>query len=110
MSEQWTPPPDLDAEVLSLCRAMNLFPGITTVESCCGHGRDPYRIWFTADELDDLPALLYWLDECHTLQPGWSVIVTTDCALSPAIFRVEGPRGDFAAAEVIAGLMADGTP
>jgi hypothetical protein len=107
MSEQWTPPPDLDAEVLSLCRAMNLFPGITTVESCCGHGRDPYRIWFVTDSLDALPLLLYWFDGCHTGHYGWSTIVNTDCAASPVIFRVEGPCGDYAAADAIARHLAE---
>lgn len=98
----WTPPPGLDPEVLGLCRAMNGIPGITTAESCSGHGERPVRVWFTARSLEDLPAVLYWFDACHSGHYGWAVTVTTDCARSPAVFLAEGPAGDYAAADEIA--------
>lgn len=46
----WTPPDDLDAACLSLCVALNQLPGIKTTGSCCGHGRQPYRIWLDFTE------------------------------------------------------------
>ena len=101
------PPADLDPEVLGLCRAMNAFPGICTVSSCCGHGRDPFDIWFKARSLDDLPALLYWFDGCHSGQYGWSVTVRTDCGASPVTFTAEGPCGAYEAAESIAKDMRE---
>ena len=42
-------PEDLDAACVSLFKAMNQLPGIITTESCCGHGRGPFHIWFTMD-------------------------------------------------------------
>ena len=103
----WKRPPDLDPEVAALCEAMNLFPGIVTAESCCGHGERPFRIWFTAYSLEALPRLLYWFDACHTSQHGWSVIAQTDCAASLLVFMAEGPRGAYQAAETIAKSMRD---
>lgn len=103
----WTPPPDLDPEVLSLCRAMNAFRGITTTESCCGHGNGPFRIWFTARSVRDLPALLYWFDGCHTGEYGWQVHVRTDCAAQRATFLAEGPCGGYEAAGTIARAMQE---
>lgn len=103
------PPPDLDPEVLSLCRAMNGFPGIVTVESCCGHGREPFRIWFMAASLEALPPLLFWFDGCHTGEYGWSVMVSTDCSAVPVTFRAEGPCGAYEAAESIAKDMRAAT-
>jgi hypothetical protein len=41
-----------DPEVVPLCQAMNALPGIKTTESCCGHGKEPFRIWFKVDEGD----------------------------------------------------------
>ncbi len=57
-----------------------------------------------------LPELLYFFDACHTGVYGWSVFVTTDCAMSPVSFRAEGSsKGAKATEEVgrIAGCMAE---
>lgn len=54
----WAFPADLDPEVLLLCQAINELPGLMTVGSCCGHGRDPFHVYLIASSLDDLPPLL----------------------------------------------------
>ena len=100
-------PADLDPEVLSLCRAMNAFPGIFTVESCCGHDREPFRIWFKAESLEVLPDLLWFFDRCHNGLPGWQVVALTDCSAGPVTFMAEGPRGAYEAAENIAKIMRE---
>ena len=86
----------MDQECIELCNAMNLMPGIATVESCCGHGDHPYHIWFWAEDIGCLPDLLYWFDSCHCGYQGWCVKVKTDCAKRPATFYVEGPVGEEA--------------
>ena len=58
----WTQPEGIDPECIGLCQAMNAMPGITTVESCCGHGETPFQIWFKVARLRDLPRFLYWVD------------------------------------------------
>lgn len=103
----WIPPADLDPEVLALCRAVNQLPGLTTVESCSGHGESPVHVWVAARGLDALPQLAYWLARCHTGLDGWQLTVSTDCGMNPVVFLIEGPRGAFAAADQIAGLIAD---
>ena len=55
-------PLGMDEECVELCAAMCRMPGIETHESCCGHDKNPYRVWFTADGLESLPRLLYWFD------------------------------------------------
>ena len=40
----------LDLEVRSLCKVMNDLPGVHTSESCCGHGKTPFSIFFHVDE------------------------------------------------------------
>ncbi|KKN66614.1 hypothetical protein LCGC14_0469490 [marine sediment metagenome] len=42
-------PSNLDKACESLYIALNSLPGIKTKESCCGHGKCPYRIWFEMD-------------------------------------------------------------
>ena len=99
----------LDPECVELVEAMNLIPGIHTVESCCGHGKAPFRIWFEADELKNLPDLLYWFDGCHCGFYGWKTYVKTDCAFSPVMFKVEGPAGQqgYDEAKAIAKLLSE---
>jgi len=99
------PKAGMDQECVALCDAMNHLPGIETFESCCGHGKDNYRIWFMTEGLENLPALLYWFDGCHSGFYGWCVKVRTDCGQSPAHFCVEGPVNAHAEAERIAALI-----
>ena len=84
----------MDPECVRLCAAMNLVPGISTIESCCGHGETAFRIWFVASDLEDLPPILYWFDGCHCGHSGWTITASTDCAMSPVHFMVEGPTTD----------------
>lgn len=42
-------PDGLDSACLSLFEAMSQLPGIETTESCCGHGKEPFLMWFRMD-------------------------------------------------------------
>lgn len=84
---------EMDKEVIPLMRAMNKINGIRTVESCCGHGKDPFRIYFRfngnqQDIENNLPILLYYIDSCH-VGFDWDCKVRTDCAMSPPTFYIE---------------------
>lgn len=39
----------MDSECVELCDALNSCPGIKTSESCCGHGKTPFRVWFSVE-------------------------------------------------------------
>lgn len=64
----------MDPECIPLCDALNECPGIETTSSCCGHGKEPFRIWFDVKDLDALRPLL------SVLYPGlhWDWRVTVD--------------------------------
>ena len=97
----------IDIECEPLCCALNLLPSILTVESCCGHGESPFRIWFETCDFHYLPAAVYFFDRCHCGLYGWYVAVTTDCAMSPVCFKITGPVGDYAGANRIAKCIAE---
>lgn len=103
----WKAPDDLDPEVRELCEAINALPGVATIESCCGHGKQPFRIWVHPAEPDDLLPLLWATDRCHSGQPGWRVVVYTDCAASFVTWMLEGPAGAYRAADAIAAVIRD---
>lgn len=100
---------EIDKECVKLCQAMNLMPGVRTVESCCGHQHKPYQVWFKVKRLTYLPKLIYYFDGCHCGYYGWSITVKTDCSMSPAVFCVNGPIGDSAyrESEEIAELLME---
>lgn len=88
---------DIDPECRDLVLAINKMPGIFTTSSCCGHGKNPYRIFFRINDQVYLPRFLYYTDPCHVkLSKDWKVIVSTDCGMSPISFMLEGPLGEKA--------------
>ena len=95
----------MDIECIALCNAVNKLPGLRTTDSCCGHNKKTFRVWFVAEDLKDLPTLLYWFDSCHCGFVGWRVLITTDCAMSPVHFKIEGEIGAYNEANAIAELI-----
>jgi len=51
----------LDPECIDLCNGMNSLPGIVTSESCCGHGKHHFIIFF---EVHDTMQGLFFLTRC----------------------------------------------
>ena len=47
--EKFHIPNDMDKECIDLCKKLNSLSNIKTTESCCGHLKDPYRIFFMCD-------------------------------------------------------------
>src|SRR5262245_19934666 len=79
----------MDKECIALCDALNTFPGIRTIVSCCGHGERPFRIWFMARFLAALPPLV----GCLRGYEDWRCTVETDDTASITRFLIEGPVG-----------------
>lgn len=91
-----TLPQNMDPECVALCNAINSIPYLHTIESCCGHGKDYFRIWLFCENNLFLPILLYFLDSCH-IDFDWDCIVKTDCAMSPVHFCIQSrSTGDVA--------------
>ena len=101
----------MDKEVVELCDAINVVDSsIETVESCCGHGKEHFRIWVCATHLEALPELLYWFDGCHSGEHGWTVSIYTDCGMSFPTLLIESPtkgKEAYESAGKIAKIITD---
>lgn len=95
---------EMDKECIALCEAMNRFKGIQTTESCCGHGKSNYHIFFNAENLECLPPLLYYFAGCHCGFYNWNIIIETG-TMNPVYFVAEGPVSAYNEAESIAKLL-----
>ena len=84
---------NIDKECVALCEAINKVKGVRTVESCCGHGETPFRIWLRPDNVDDLLPVLYYIDECHCGCYEWKCKIYTNCSMDGVTYMIEGPIG-----------------
>ena len=50
-------PSDMDKECIELCEVLNSLPTVQTFESCCGHLKDRFSIWFFCDNIGVLSCL-----------------------------------------------------
>ena len=103
------PKKGMDETCRKLCEALNTMPGIATYASCCGHGRQPFRIWFEAKRLQDLPPVLFFFSCAHVRFTGWRVLAITECDCQTATFCIEGPVGReaYKMADRIAGRIRE---
>lgn len=90
----------MDPECVKLCDALNALPGISTFESCCGHGQYEFRIWFFADQVQSLLPIEQSVNSWE-----WHIKAGhVDCP-TRVIFVLEGPRdpaaGDRLAEELL---------
>lgn len=97
----------MDAEIKDLCDALDALRGIHVLNAYCGYGRTPVRIFFTAKDIEALPAAVRWFT-LYGPCGGWSVHVQT--SISQAVtFLIEGPQGEegYKDSRRIAKLMRD---
>ena len=92
----------MDKECIELCNAINSIKGCNTFESCCGHGKYPYRIWFTAVEVQHLVIPVMACNKNYGCVLGWEVKVSHCESPNRAIFLLEGPINAYEDADKIA--------
>ena len=94
-----------DKEARALIFVLNSFKGIKTSEHCCGHGKQPFRIWLSIDK--DFPYLQHFMQAFDIRygcpSPDWKVcLVSTDTYPSGKIhIMIEGPVGKRAYEEAL---------
>ncbi len=67
-------PEGIDEDCINLCRTLNQLPGIETYESCEGHGRHPYWIFFRCTNLETISRLGRVVERNYS-DNNWEIIV-----------------------------------
>ena len=89
------PKDQMDKECIALCEELNRLPGINTDESCCGHLKEPYRIFFTCRNLRSLAIIARAVDRRYCATPmGWRIIAETGDRMPCYNFLLES-KGAF---------------
>lgn len=63
----------MDAECVLLCMKLNELPGVQTTESCCGHYKDTYKIFFDCDDFVSLGILTRCADKRYS-DGKWEIV------------------------------------
>lgn len=68
----------MDEECIAFCDALNELPGVETFESCCGHCKRPYNIFFKCKDFVSLAILARAFDKRYCVSDiGWEVLADT---------------------------------
>jgi len=67
-------PPDMDPECIELCNTLNSLPLTETFDSCSGHGKRPFSIWFKCRSLDVISRLGKTVGRNYS-DGNWEVVV-----------------------------------
>lgn len=81
--------PRLDPPCKALCVAVNRLPGLETTESCCGHGKTPFRIWFQASALFDRGFVTLARITCDRYHEGHWRVYLDHTDVNPVAFVLE---------------------
>jgi hypothetical protein len=104
---RWKPPKDLDREVRALCIAMNRLPGIKTSESCSGHNKKPFRIWFEVTDFKARGLLTLARCTCRRYYATPFEIKLDHGDFCQVGFLLEGPKGSFREATKLARVLVE---
>lgn len=74
-------PVDMDPECINLCNTLNSLPTVMTVESCCGHYKERFNIWFHCDSIPVLSRLGRCVERNYS-DGKWELLVDS-CDTSP---------------------------
>lgn len=66
---------EMDSECIDLCNTLNAVGSIETFESCCGHGKNPFRIWFQSYDDDSLFFVARCADKRY-FRDDWNITVS----------------------------------
>lgn len=67
-------PDDMDYECIELCNLLNRLPDTETFESCCGHFKNSYNVWFHCYNLEVLSRLGMAVDRNYSCGK-WEILV-----------------------------------
>ena len=67
-------PADIDAECIDICNALNRLPDTETFESCCGHLKNRFSVWFFCYNIDVLSRLGRAVERNYS-DNKWEIVV-----------------------------------
>ena len=100
-----TLPKDMDIECIELCNLLNSLPTVETMESCCGHCKDEYSIWFYCNSIAVLSRLARSVSKNYS-DGKWELLVDT-CDTKPyGLFWLRSKKPFVSSEEMVKSVSA----
>lgn len=100
----------MDPECVPICDALNALPGIETFESCCGHGKSAFVVFFTAEHCQQLAPVLDGIASLAERWREWKIVPGGFPRCPRVTFCLEGPVNGADEAMRIASILRDRAP
>ncbi len=84
-NEVITLPSDIDAECIDICNTLNSLPETETFESCCGHLRYRFSVWFFCYSIDVLSRLGRAVERNYS-DGKWEIVVDSTDTYPNGVF------------------------
>ena len=76
---------NMDKECIKLCDILNSIPSIDTFESCCGHLKNRYSIWFFCNDIITISRLGRCVERNYS-DGGWELLVDSTDTQPTGVF------------------------
>lgn len=76
INEVAAPPKDIDIACICIYYLLNRLLDVETFESCSGHGKEPFSMWFFCDNIDTLSRLGRAVSPSYS-DGNWEIVVDT---------------------------------
>ena len=81
-------PNDVDEQCIGLCNTLNKLPGVSTFESCCGHNKYPFRVWFHCLNINTISRLGRCVERNYS-DGNWRILVDSSDTSPLGVFCIE---------------------
>ena len=100
----------MDKECIKICDALNKIKGVETLESCCGHGKQPFSVWLKCNNSKQLFPLIRQISHNYADNNWHCEAELTDMENRPVIFHLYSDKKGkeaYAEADEIAERILD---
>ena len=84
-------PSDMDKECIEICNTLNTLPETETFESCCGHLKYPFSVWFFCNSIDTLSRLGRCVERNYS-DGKWEIVVDSTDAHPKGVFWLRSKK------------------
>ena len=81
----------MDKECIEICNTLNTLPETETFESCCGHLKYPFSVWFFCNSIDTLSRLGRCVERNYS-DGKWEIVVDSTDAHPKGVFWLRSKK------------------
>lgn len=78
----------MDEHCIRICDKLNTLPGVETIESCEGHGKHAFNVWFDCTDINSLNFIMFMFSKRYSSYgQNWNVMLADSDNRNPKIMN-----------------------